>query len=103
MKLTLTAREAALICKLAQDRLSDIVGEVLIENDKANDNQQRFIAKLCKKLKRQIRYDKDKRRRKTSNQGKAGGDKGTAPDGIHPAQSAGGRTDTGEQRIEYKA
>ena len=34
---------------------------------------------------------------KTSNQGKAGGDKGTAPDGIHPAQSASGRTDTGEQ------
>lgn len=103
MKLTLTASEAALICKLAQDRLSDIVGEVLIENDKANDNQQRFIAKLCKKLKRQIRYDKDKRRRKTSNQGKAGGDKGTAPDGTHPAQSASGCTDTGKQRIEYKA
>jgi hypothetical protein len=51
MKLTLTASEAALICKLAQDRLSDIVGEVLIEDDKANDNQQRFIAKLCKKTK----------------------------------------------------
>lgn len=100
MKLTLTASEAALLCKLAQDRLSDIVGEVLIVNDKANDNQQRFIAKLCKKLKRQIRYDKDKRRRKTSNQGKAGGDKGTAPDGTHPVQSASGRTDTGEQRIE---
>ena len=97
MKLTLTASEAALICKLAQDRLSDIVGEVLIENDKANDNQQRFIAKLCKKLKRQIRYDKDKRRRKTSNQGKACGDKESAPDGIHPVQSASGRTDTGEQ------
>lgn len=67
MKLTLTASESALLCKLAQDRLSDIVGEVLIENDKANDNQQRFIAKLCKKLKRQIRYDKDKRRRKTDD------------------------------------
>ena len=31
---------------------------------------------------------------------KAGGDKGTAPNGIHPVQSASGRTDTGEQRIE---
>lgn len=103
MKLTLTASEAALICKLAQDRLSDIVGEVLIENDKANDNQQRFIAKLCKKLKRQIRYDKDKRRRKEKDKGKAFGDKESAPDGIHPVQSASGRTDTGEQRIEYKA
>lgn len=51
MKLTLTASEAALLCKLTQDRLSDIVGEVLIENDKANDNQQRLIAKLCKKTK----------------------------------------------------
>ena len=103
MKLTLTASEAALICKLAQDRLSDIVGEVLIENDKANDNLQRFIAKLCKKLKRQIRYDKDKRRGKEKNNGKAGGDKGTAPDGTNPAQSASGHTDTGKQRIEYKA
>lgn len=100
MKLTLTASEAALLCKLAQDRLSGIVGEVLIENDKANDNQQRFIAKLCKKLKRQIRYDKDKRRRKTSNQGKAGGDKRIPSCRRHPVQSASGRTDTGEQHTE---
>lgn len=100
MKLALTASESVLLCKLAQDRLSDIVGEVLIENDKANDNQQRFIAKLCKKLKRQIRYDKDKRRRKTSNQGKAGGDKGTAPDGRHPAEPRIRQPDTGEQHTE---
>ena len=100
MKLTLTASEAALLCKLAQDRLSDIVGEVLIENDKANDNLQRFIAKLCKKLKRQIRYDKDKRRGKEKNKGKACGDKESAPDGRHPAEPRIRQPDTGEQHTE---
>ena len=103
MRLTLTINEVATLQKLVYDRIRVISEETAFEADRRNDNQLSGLVKLGKKLKRQTDHDKDKRRRKTSNQGKAGGDKGTAPDGIHPVQSAGGRTDTGEQRIEYKA
>lgn len=103
MRLTLTINEVVTLHKLVNDRIRVISEETEYEADRRNDNQLSGLMKLGKKLKRQTDHDKDKRRRKTSNQGKAGGDKGTAPDGIHPVQSAGGRTDTGEQHIEYKA
>lgn len=100
MRLTLTISEVATLQKLVHDRIRVISEETAFEADRRNDNQLSGLVKLGKRLKRQTDHDKDKRRRKTSNQGKAGGDKGTAPNGIHPVQSASGRTDTGEQRIE---
>lgn len=103
MRLTLTINEVVTLHKLVNDRIRVISEETEYEADRRNDNQLSGLMKLGKKLKRQTDHDKDKRRRKTSNQGKAGGDKGTAPDETHPVQSASGRTDTGEQRIEYKA
>lgn len=103
MKLTLTIGEVVTLHKLAFDRIRDISESSALEADRRNINQLSSLMKLCKKLKRQTDYDKDKRRRKEKDKGKAGGNKGTAPDGTHPVQSASGRTDTGEQRIEYKA
>ena len=103
MRLTLTISDVATLQKLVHDRIRVISEETAFEADRRNDNQLSNLVKLGKKLKRQTDHDKDKRRRKTSNQGKAGGDKGTAPDGIHPVQSASGRTDTGEQHTECKA
>lgn len=96
MKLTITTEDSVQILAALYEkarRAERDTGEV-----------PRKLTLTAKKVRRQIRenlnrrrHDKDKRRRKTSNQGKDGGDKGTAPDGIHPVQSASGRTDTGEQ------
>lgn len=85
MRLTLTINEVVTLHKLVNDRIRVISEETEYEADRRNDNQLSGLMKLGKKLKRQTDHDKDKRRRKTSNQGKAGGNKGTAPDGIHPA------------------
>lgn len=100
MRLTLTINEVATLQKLVHDRIRVISEETAFETDRRNDNQLSGIVKLGKKLKRQTDHDKDKRRRKADDKRPSCRDKGTAPNGIHPVQSASGRTDTGEQRIE---
>ena len=69
MKLTLTVNEVATLQKLVHDRIGTISEETAFEGDRRNDNQLSGLLKLCKKLKRQVEYDKDKRRRKGKDKG----------------------------------
>ena len=78
MRLTLTISEVATLQKLVHDRIRVISEETAFEADRRNDNQLSGLVKLGKKLKRQTDHDKDKRRGKEKNKGKAGGDTGKA-------------------------
>ena len=69
MKLTLTINEVVTLHKLADDRIREVSEKMLLESDRRNDNQLSGLLKLCKKLKRQVEYDKDKRRRKGKDKG----------------------------------
>ena len=69
MKLTLTINEVVALHKLADDRIREISEKTALEADRRNDNQLLGLMKLCKKLKRQVEYDKDKRRRKGKDKG----------------------------------
>lgn len=100
MRLTLTISEVATLQKLVHDRIRVISEETAFEADRRNDNQLSGLVKLGKKLKRQTDHDKDKRRGKEKNKGKACGDKESAPDGRHPAEPRIRQPDTGEQHTE---
>lgn len=101
MKLTITIEDSAQILAALYEKWQRI------EHDTGETPRKLMLT--TKKVRRQIqnnlkkRKDENKRRRKTSNQGKADGDKESAPDGRHPVKSASGRTDKGEQHTECKA
>ena len=63
----------------------------------------RYVSLLAKKIRRQIRHDKDKRRRKGKDTAEARRNPGRTSVGRDSGEPEGERADTGKQHIEHEA
>lgn len=62
----------------------------------------RYVSLLAKKIRRQIRHDKDKRRRKGKDKAEARRNPGRTSVGRDSGEPEGERADTGKQHIEHE-
>ena len=95
MKITVTSTEAMHLLSAVEEKMriyESLTGET-----------PKLLNKIRKKLKRQIYYDKDKRRGKGKDKAKAVGNSPETSARKDPGEQEGGRADKGEQQPERKA